>query len=301
MRLQTHAMHTRTYVRTCEVVPVCPSYSMCLLVTLQAERCASEALKAGQLAVEELQRGQSGAGQGGGGQLSLSQCHQLLSLVCSIRGGCMEDRAASDTAALKEAQQVLLTAARWEGRGRGQAGSSQVHVGSVGMYVHCTCVRTYVCGRECTCGSRLFTLYLRTLCTTPSHPHPSLPPSPPSLPSPSLPPSFLSPPTRYGEAAPSYPHVIQACRILWNVSSVARSTQKGRNSLVPLLLEVLDIVASLSSRRRRAVSPRKWGTSRELGRRERRGNEEVGLTTSHQFVFLIFPLCVTAVWCCSTV
>ena len=68
--------------------------------------------------------------------------------------------------------------------------------------------------------------------------------------------------------------------MLWNVSSVARSTQKGRNSLVPLLLEVLDIVASLSSRRRRAVSSGKWGTSMELGRRERRRKEEVGLPTS---------------------
>ena len=119
--------HIRTYIHV--------RLSQCavhigLLVTLQAERCASEALKVGQLAVEDLQQGQIRAGQGGGGQLSLSQCHQLLSLVCSIRGGCMEDRAASDTATLKEAQQVLLTAARWVGSGRGQAGSSHVHVRS---------------------------------------------------------------------------------------------------------------------------------------------------------------------------
>lgn len=67
-------------------------------------------------------------------------------------------------------------------------------------------------------------------------------------------PSPPSPPTRHGEAAPSYPHVIQACRMLWNMSQVTLSTQNGRNSLVPLLLELLDVVASLSSRRRKAVS-----------------------------------------------
>ena len=71
----------------------------------------------------------------------------------------------------------------------------------------------------------------------------------PSLPSPPLP-----PPTRHGEAAPSYPHVVQACRMLWNLSLVTLSTQNGRNSLVPLLLELLDIMAALSSRRRKAVS-----------------------------------------------
>ena len=42
--------------------------------------------------------------------------------------------------------------------------------------------------------------------------------------------------------------------MLWNMSQVTLSTQNGRNSLVPLLLELLDVVASLSSRRRKAVS-----------------------------------------------
>ena len=81
----------------------------------------------------------------------------------------------------------------------------------------------------------------------------------------------LPPPTRHGEAAPSYPHVVQACRMLWNLSLVTLSTQNGRNSLVPLLLELLDIMAALSSRRRKAVSLtsgglegiREWGMGEE--------------------------------------
>ena len=111
---------------------MCPSHQ--LFDMLQAERCASEALKVGQLAVEHLQRAQGrGAGQGGD-KLSLCHCHQLLSLAYNIKGGCLESKAASDTAILKEAQQAFLAAARWVGGGRGHR--QQPH----------TYVRTYIAG-----------------------------------------------------------------------------------------------------------------------------------------------------------
>ena len=60
-------------------------------------------------------------------------------------------------------------------------------------------------------------------------------------------------PYRHGQEGQSYIHVIQACRLVWNMSSTAVSTPKGRVSLVPLLLELLDILSSLSGRRRKSV------------------------------------------------
>lgn len=93
---------------------------------LQAERCASEALKVGQLAVEHLQRAQGrGAGQGGD-NLLLCHCHQLLSLAYNIKGGCLESKAASDTGLLKEAQQAFLAAARWVRGGGGGTDSNHI-------------------------------------------------------------------------------------------------------------------------------------------------------------------------------
>ena len=124
-----------TYKRTacvCDGVQ-CAHHTSCVYM-LQAERCASEALKVGQLAVEHLQRAQGrGAGQSGD-KLSLCHCHQLLSLAYNIKGGCLESKAASDTAILKEAQQAFLAAARWVGWGWGHR--QQPH----------TYVRTYIAG-----------------------------------------------------------------------------------------------------------------------------------------------------------
>jgi tetratricopeptide (TPR) repeat protein len=60
---------------------------------------------------------------------------------------------------------------------------------------------------------------------------------------------------RHGQEGGSYQHVIQACRVAWNMSLKRTSTAEGRVSLVPLLLELLDLLASLSSRKRKSVGP----------------------------------------------
>ena len=60
-------------------------------------------------------------------------------------------------------------------------------------------------------------------------------------------------PLRHGQEGQSYQHVIQVCRLVWNMSCKTVATARGRVSLVPLLFELLDILSLLSSRRRKSV------------------------------------------------
>ena len=59
---------------------------------------------------------------------------------------------------------------------------------------------------------------------------------------------------RHGQEAKSYKRIINSCRMFWNMSQPMLFSQKGCDSLVPHLLELLEIVSLVSSRRRKSVS-----------------------------------------------